>query len=115
VLPTSTASSIAARIYLGIFIPRRRRLAETLRKRFRGEHGLVAFAAQLFDRHVAGDDEDLRARDHARRAVLVPDPDVLEVEVEERVGGVRGDGALEAVAEIRRVGRQHAVAEEPED
>src|SRR4029077_11372007 len=114
VLPTSTASSIAAREYLEVFFARRR-LADALGERFRRPRRLVALPAQLLDRHVAGDDDDLRARDHARGAVLVPDPDVLEPQVDERIRRLRRDGLLEAVAEIRRIRREHAVAEEGED
>ena len=40
---------------------------------------------------------------------------VVEPQVEVRVGGLLRDGALEPVAEVRRIGREDAVAEEAED
>ena len=58
---------------------------------------------------------DLGARDHPRRAVLVPDPDVLHPQMEERVARLRHVLEVELVAEVRRVLREHAVAEEAED
>src|SRR3954466_1873202 len=93
------------------------RLADLLGKVLGRKCRLVALAAQLLDRHVAGR-EDLRARDDPRRPVLVPDPDVLEVELEARRRAGRGRRRLldfELVAEVRRVLREHAVAEETED
>src|SRR5436190_17397325 len=118
VFPTSTASSTpetyATSRDLDVVVARGHVPADALRERLRGQRRLVAFAAQLLDRHVAGDDEDLRARDHARRAVLVPHPDVLELQVEERVCSLRHDRPLQLVAEVRRVGGEHAVAEEAE-
>src|SRR3954454_21347678 len=89
-------------------------LADALGERLRGERLVVALTAQLLDRDVAGGDEDLGARDHARRAVLVPHPDVLEAQVDERVGRLRRHRALEPVAEVGRVRREDAVAEQAE-
>ena len=90
------------------------RLADPLGQRFRGQAGLVALAAQLLDGHVARG-VDLGARDDAGRAVLVPDPDVLHLQLEERVARLRHVLQVELVAEVRRVLGQHAVAEERED
>src|SRR4051795_1966847 len=89
-------------------------LADALGERLRGERLVVALTAQLLDRDVAGNDEDLGARDHARRAVLVPDPDVLEAQIDERVRRLRRDRALEPVAEIGGIRREDAVPEETE-
>src|SRR5207244_2091411 len=85
-----------------------------LGQRLRGELRLVALAAQLLHRHVAGG-VDLGPRDDPRGAVLVPDPDVLHLEVEERIARLGHVLEVELVAEVRRVLRQHAVAEEAED
>ena len=63
-------------------------LAEPLGERLGGERRLLALAAELLDRHVARR-VDLGARDHPGRAVLVPDPDVLHRQVEERVARLR--------------------------
>src|SRR4051794_36856767 len=96
-----------------LFVFGAERLADPLGEILGRERRLVAVAAQLFDRHVARR-EDLRARDDPRRPVLVPDPDVLEVELEERQPARRGWRCLldfELVAEIRRVLREDAVAE----
>src|SRR5581483_3087165 len=92
----------------------RLRLADALGERLGSQRGLVALAAQLLDRHVAGR-EDLGARNDPRRPVLVPDPYVLELQMEERVRLLRDVGALELVAQICRILREHAVAEEAED
>ena len=89
-------------------------LADALRERLGGQHRLVALAAQLLDRHVARG-VDLGARDHPRRAVLVPHPDVLHLQVEERVARLRDVLEVELVAEVGRVLGQDAVAEEAED
>src|SRR4051794_33232473 len=100
-----------------LFVFGAERLADALGEILGREGRLVALAAQLLDRHIAGR-EDLRAGDDPRRPVLVPDPDVLEVELEERERARRGRGGLmhlELVAEVRRVLREHAVAEEPKD
>ena len=117
VLPTSTASSImrprAYRADSSVVVARER-LADPLGERLGGERRLVALAAQLLDRDVARG-VDLGARDHPRRAVLVPDPDVLHLQVEERVARLRHVLEVELVAEVRRVLREHAVAEEAED
>src|SRR5215212_4169526 len=90
------------------------RLADPLGQCFGAEAGLVALAAQLLDRHVARR-VDLGTGDDAGRAVLVPDPDVFHLQVEERVARLRYVLQVELVAEVRRVLRQHAVAEERED
>src|SRR5581483_7835212 len=115
VLPTSTASSIAAETLPGgleVFFVRLR-LADALGERLRRQRGLVVLAAQLLDGDVARG-EDLGARDDPRRPVLVPDPDVIELQVEERIRLLRDIRALELVAEIRRVLRQDAVAKQAE-
>src|SRR5262249_10639067 len=130
VLPTSIASSIASiqqRNSRTWFKHRTRfgsralkvfdlgaALADALRERLRRERRPVAFAAQLLDRDVARG-VDLRARDHARRAVLVPDPYVLHLQVEERVVRLRDVLHVQLVAEIRGVLGEDAVAEEGED
>jgi len=90
-------------------------VADTLCERLGRQRRLVVLAAQLLDRHVTGREQDLGARDHAGRAVLVPDPDVLEREADERIRRLRRVGALELVAEVRRVRRQHAVPEQRKD
>ncbi len=77
----------------------------------RGQLRIVVLAAQLLDRDVARG-VDLGARDDPRRAVLVPDPDVLHLHVEERIARLGRDLQVELVAEIGRVRRQDAVAEE---
>src|SRR5437868_6667586 len=91
----------AARIFLDVFV-RRERLADPLRERFRGQLRVVALSAQLLDRDVARR-VDLRPRDDPRRSVLVPDPDVLHLQVEERIAGLRDVVQVELVAEVRRV------------
>ena len=90
------------------------RLAEALGERLCRETRLVALAAELLDRDVAGG-VDLGARDDPRRAVLVPHPDVLHLGVEERVARLGHDLEVELVAEVRRVLREDAVAEQRED
>src|SRR5206468_1424734 len=85
-----------------------------LGERLGRELGLVALAAQLLDGDVARR-VDLSPRDDPRRAVLVPDPDVLHLDVEERVARLRHDLEVELVAEVRRILREDAVAEETED
>src|SRR5205823_12789805 len=57
----------------------------------------------------------LGARDDPGRPVLVPDPDVLHLQVEEGVRGLRDLRQIELVAEVGRVLREHAVAEQAED
>ena len=113
-LPTSTASSIAARAYSS---SSSERLADTLGERLGRQLRLVALAAKLLDRDVAGG-EDLGPRDDPRRPVLVPDPDVLELELEEREPARRRRRGLlhvEPVAEVCRVLREHAEAKQRED
>src|SRR5947207_5750756 len=90
------------------------RLADLLGERLGGEARLLAVAAELLDGHVARRPR-LGARDDARRAVLVPNPDVLHLQVEERVRRLRHLRQLELVAEVRRVLREDAIAEEAED
>src|SRR5439155_20489622 len=93
------------------------RLADPLGQRLRRQARLVALAAQLLDRDVARG-VDLGPRNDPRRPVLVPDPDVLELELEEREPAGRARRRLlhvELVAEVRRVLCQHAEAEERED
>ena len=134
-LPTSTASSIEQ-------IVGRRRIAAGHRRRRAGRpsrpsdcrlrsssgsvspirsasasavsFGLVALAAQLLDGDVARR-VDLGPRDHPRRPVLVPDPDVLHLQVEERVARLRDDLEVEPVAQVGRVLGEDAVAEQAED
>src|SRR2546421_1804852 len=89
-------------------------LADLLRQRFGGEARLLTLGAQLLDRDVARG-PGFGPRDDACRPVLVPDPDVLHLQMEERVRGLRDLGQLELVAEIRRVLRQDAVAKQAED
>src|SRR5439155_10079514 len=93
------------------------RLADALGERLGRQLRLVALAAQLLDGDVARG-EDLGPRDDPRRPVLVPDPDVLELQLEEREPSRRARRSLlyvELVAEIRRVLGQHTEAEERED
>ena len=54
-------------------------------------------------------------RDDPARPVLVPDPDVLHLDLEQRVGGLDPRLQLDLVAEVGRVRREHAVAEQRED
>ena len=89
-------------------------LADLLGERLRGQARLVALSTQLLDGHVARRPR-LGARDNPSRTVLVPHPDVLHLQVEERVGGLGDLRELELVAEVRGVLRQHAIAEEAED
>ena len=90
------------------------RLAHALGERLGGQLRLVALAAELLDREVARR-VHLGARDHPRRPVLVPDPHVLHLQVAERVARLRRDLEVEPVAEVGRVLREDAVAEEAED
>ena len=92
----------------------REAFAEALGERLRGQLGIVVLAAQLLDGDVARG-VDLGARDDPGRAVLVPDPHVLHLHVEERIARLRRDLEVELVAEVGRVGREDAVAEEAED
>src|SRR5919109_1061311 len=75
---------------------------------------VVALAAQLLDGDVARG-VDLGAGDDPGRAVLVPDPHVLHLQVEERVARLRDVLQVEVVAEVGRVLGEDAVAEEAED
>src|SRR5581483_10890913 len=87
-------------------------LADALRQRLGREDRLVALAAELLDRHVARG-VDLGARDHPRRAILVPDPDVLHLQLEERVARLRDVLEVQLVAEVGRILGEDAVPEEP--
>src|SRR5262249_50010784 len=95
-------------------VVRRHAFADLLGERLGGEVRVLALAAQLLDGDVARR-PDLSARDDPRRAVLVPHPDVLHAQVEERVVRLRDLREIEPVAEIRGVLGEDAVAEEPED
>src|SRR2546429_4789454 len=106
---TPTTRSWLERLVVGA-----QRLADALGERLGGQRRLVAVAAQLLDGHVAGG-IDLGPRDDPGRAVLVPDPDVLHLQLEERVALLRDVLQVELVAEVGRVLREHAVAEEAED
>src|SRR5437868_1109532 len=97
-----------------LFVVARKGLADLLGQRLGGELRLVALAAQLLHRHVARG-VDLGPRDDPRWAVLVPDPNVLHLQVEERIARLGHVLEVELVAEVRCVLRQHAVAEEAED
>ena len=79
-----------------------------------GQPRLLALAAELLDRDVARG-VHLGTRDDPARPVLVPHPDVLHPDVEERVARLRHRLDVELVAEVRRVLREHAVAEKRED
>src|SRR5439155_18166450 len=118
VLPTSTASS-TARAYRGVvrrlrLVVRAERFADALGQGLGGQRRPLALAPQLLDRDVAGG-VHLRARNHPRRPVLVPDPDVLHLQVEERIARLRVRLEIEPVAQVRRVLREHAVAKQRED
>src|SRR5207253_10529004 len=102
VFPTSIARSMARRLEV---VVRGERLADALGEGLGRQRRLVAVAAQLLDGHVARG-VDLGARDDPGRAVLVPDPDVLHLELEERVALLRDVLQVELVAEVRRVLRQ---------
>src|SRR5688572_20606863 len=95
-------------------VVRTERLADPLGQRLRSQLRLLALAAELLDRDVARR-VDLRARDHPAGPVLVPDPDVLHLQVVEGVARLRRVIEVELVAEVRRVLRQHAESEQAED
>src|SRR5437868_11977051 len=109
VLPASTASSRGLEIV--VFV---QAVAQPLGELVCGELGLVALALQLLDGHV-GRGIDLDPRDHPPGPVLVPHPDVLHLHVEERIRRLRHVLEVELVAEIRRVLRQDAEAEQRVD
>src|SRR6266516_1305024 len=88
--------------------------ADPLGEILRGQTRLVAFTPELLDGHVAGR-VDLGPRDDPGRAILVPNPDVLHAQVEERVARLRDVLEVELVAEVCGVLREHAVAEQAED
>ncbi len=69
---------------------------------------------ELLDRDVLRR-VDVGLRDDPRRTVLVPHPDVLHREMDQRVRRLVIDLQVELVAEVRRLLREHAVPEEPED
>ena len=89
-------------------------LPDALGEVLRGQARLLALTAQLLDRDVAGG-VDLGARDDPARPVLVPHPDVLHAHVEERIARLGQRLHLELVAQVRRVLREDAVAEQHED
>src|SRR5206468_12995369 len=89
-------------------------LADLLGERLGGQAGLVALRTELLDGDVPGR-PGLGTRDDPRRPVLVPHPDVLHLQMEERVGRLRDLRQLEPVAEVGRVLGQDAVPEEAED
>src|SRR5262245_30911869 len=90
------------------------RFADSLCERLGGQLRAAALSAELLDRDVAGR-VDLGPRDQPRRAVLVPDPDVLHLQVVEGIAGLRRVIEVELVAEIGRVLGQHAEPEQFED
>src|SRR5262245_48334487 len=89
------------------------RFADSLCERLGGQLRAAALSAELLDRDVAGR-VDLGPRDQPRRAVLVPDPDVLHLQVVEGIAGLRRVIEVELVAEIGRVLGQHAEPEQLE-
>src|SRR5215210_5503488 len=111
VLPTSTARST---VVLGRVVVRLEPLAQPLRECLCGQLRIVVLAAQLLDGDVARR-VDLGPRDDARGPVLVPHPDVLHLDVEERVARLRRRLQVELVAQIGRVRGEDAVAEDGED
>src|SRR5262249_24008934 len=100
VLPTSIARS--RRALRGRRAERAVAVAHPLRERLGRERRLLALGAELLDGHV-GRGVDLDARDHPGRAVLVPDPDVLHLELGERVRRLGHVLQVEPVAEVRRL------------
>src|SRR5262249_44914299 len=110
VLPTSIARSSGSEVVAERAVA----VAHALRERVRGELRLLALGAQLLDRDV-GRGVDLDARHHPRRPVLVPDPDVLHLDLEERVGRLRHVLEVELVAQVRRLLGEHAVPEQAVD
>src|SRR5262245_13938945 len=90
------------------------RFADSLCERLGGQLRAAALSAELLDRDVAGR-VDLGPRDQPRRAVLVPDPDVLHLQVVEGIAGLRRVIEVQLVAEIGRVLGQHAEPEQLED
>src|SRR5438552_5930622 len=106
VLPASTASSRGLEIV--VFV---QAVAQPLGELVCGELGLVALALQLLDGHV-GRGVDLDPRDHPTGPVLVPHPDVLHLHVEEGIRRLWHVLEVELVAEVCRVLRQNAEAEE---
>src|SRR5438105_7248589 len=89
-------------------------LADLFGERLRGQTLLLALGPQLLDGDVARR-PGLGARNDAGRTVLVPDPDVLHLQVEERVRRLRHLGQLEPVAQVGGVLGEDAVAEHTED
>src|SRR5207248_607646 len=90
------------------------RLADPLCERLSGQLGLLAFPTQLLDRDVARG-VHLGARDDPSGAILVPDPDVFHLQVEEGIAGLGMRLEIESVAEVGRVLREHAVAKQWKD
>src|SRR5436190_19943792 len=112
----TTLRSAAQRARAGseLVVIRWKSFADPLGEILRGQTRLVAFTPELLDGHVAGR-VDLGPRDDPGRAILVPNPDVLHAQVEERVAWLRDVLEVELVAEVCGVLREHAVAEEAED
>src|SRR5205814_138995 len=105
-----TVPRVERRARLGFFVGGER-LAEPLGERLRRQLRLVAFGTKLLDRNVARR-VDLRAGNDPRRPVLVPDPDVLHLDLEERIARLGRVLEVELVAEVGRVLGQNAVPEE---
>src|SRR5262249_10153189 len=83
-------------------------------QRLRREAGLLALAVELLHGDITGG-VHLGTRDDPCRTVLVPHPDVLHLDVEERVARLGHHLEIELVAEVRGVLREDAVAEQAED
>src|SRR5580704_10997829 len=99
VLPASTASSIDRRPCgerLGVVVAE---IAHPLGERLGGERRLLTVGAELLDGHITRRPE-LDPRDHARRPRLVPDPDILHLQLEERIRGLGDVLHVELVAQI---------------
>src|SRR6476619_7713911 len=80
----------------------RKRLADALGEILGRERGLVALAAQLLDGHGARR-VYLGPRNDPRRPILVPHPDVLHSQMEERIARLRHVLEIELVAQVRGV------------
>src|SRR6266576_1526858 len=95
-------------------VVRGQRLADLLGQRFCGKTRLVALGPELLHGDVARG-PDLGARNDPCGSVLVPDPDVIHLQVEERIVRLRDLREIELVAEVRGVLGEDAVAEEADD